>query len=73
MMKYFKTGPGEYGEGDVFVGLTSPQCRLIAKNHQNISLQEVEELIQSSIHEERAIALLLMKDKFKSKKKVQSQ
>lgn len=39
MMRYFKTGPGEYGEGDIFVGLSNPQCKSIAKNHQNISIE----------------------------------
>jgi hypothetical protein len=36
--KFFKTGPGQYGEGDIFIGLTNPQCRNIADNHKNINL-----------------------------------
>ena len=62
---FFKTGPGEYGEGDVFIGLTVPQCRLLAKKYQGISLKEIEQLLRSTIHEERLISLLFLLDLFK--------
>ncbi len=41
MLRFFKTGLGQYGEGDKFLGLTNPQCRLIAKNHKDISMAEI--------------------------------
>ena len=39
--RFFKTGPGQYGEGDVFAGISMPECRKIAKQHEAISLKEV--------------------------------
>ena len=39
LMKFFRTGPGQYGEGDIFVGLTNPQSRQIAKDHKDITLE----------------------------------
>src|SRR3989344_7766010 len=62
---FFKTGKGEYGEGDVFNGLSVPDCRKIAKNFSNIDLGNIEKLLRSKIHEERLIALLILVDKFK--------
>ena len=56
---FFKTGPGEYGEGDVFIGLTMPKVREIAKKYIHLNMNEVEELLQSEIHEERMIALVI--------------
>jgi 3-methyladenine DNA glycosylase AlkD len=57
---FFKTGPGEYGEHDVFLGLRAATLRQLAKDHQQLSLEETETLLQSEIHEERALALLIM-------------
>jgi 3-methyladenine DNA glycosylase AlkD len=57
---FFKTGPGEYAEGDIFAGLTVPQSRKIVKANSNLSLKDMQELIESKIHEERLIALLLL-------------
>jgi 3-methyladenine DNA glycosylase AlkD len=64
--RYFKTGKGEYGEGDIFIGLTVPQSREIAKKYKEISFEEVEELLQSKIHEERLISLYMLVFKFKN-------
>ena len=64
--RFFKTGEGQYGEGDTFVGLTMPECRQIAKGHSQVSLGEIEALLQSKIHEERVIALVCMINCFKS-------
>lgn len=61
---YFKTGVGEYGFGDVFVGLTVPQCREIAEKFSDLSFEEIAELLHSEIHEERLIALLIMVHQF---------
>jgi len=61
---FFKTGKGEYGEGDVFLGITVPQSRKIAKKYYSLGMKQLEELIESKIHEERLIALLILVRKF---------
>ncbi len=65
---FFKTGPGEYGEGDKFVGLTVPNCRKVAKKYKDLPLSKVKLLIQSPIHEERLIALFIMRAQYKNNK-----
>ena len=57
---FFKTAPGEYGEGDVFLGITVPVIRKLAKECQATPLPEVVQLLKSPIHEERLLALLLL-------------
>lgn len=61
---FFKTGPGEYGEGDIFIGVKIPEIRQVAKEHVDISLKECGQLISSKIHEERMLALLILIQKF---------
>lgn len=58
--RFFKTGRGEYGEGDIFIGLTVPQSRQIAKKYFNLPLEDIKILLESEIHEERLIAILLL-------------
>jgi 3-methyladenine DNA glycosylase AlkD len=68
--RYFKTGKGEYAEGDIFLGLTSKQIGDIAKKYQkNFSLNEVQELLNSKIHEYRVCALRVLIHKYKKAKK----
>ena len=63
---FFKTGKGEYGYGDIFLGVTAPELRRIAKKFsQEISLQELTELIRSPIHEVRLCALIILVNKYK--------
>jgi 3-methyladenine DNA glycosylase AlkD len=62
--RFFKTGPGEYGEGDTFLGLSVPQMRTLAKEYRAISNEEVVNLLQSAIHDERAIALFILVQAF---------
>ncbi len=63
---FFKTGKGEYGEGDIFLGLTVPQQRVIAKlASERILLDDVEMLLGSEIHDERMVGLLILVDKYK--------
>jgi len=58
--KFFKTGPGEYGEGDIFVGVTVPELRKLANEYRTIPLKEVKLLLRSPIHEERLLSLFLL-------------
>lgn len=58
--KFFKSGKGEYGEGDVFIGVTVPDQRKVAKQFIGISLNEVGKLLQSEVHEHRLTAIILL-------------
>ena len=64
LMRFFKTGPGEYGEGDEFLGLKVPQTRQIVKMAGDTPLDEVPELLKSRWHEVRLCGLLLLVEKF---------
>ncbi|PIR92999.1 DNA alkylation repair protein [Candidatus Falkowbacteria bacterium CG10_big_fil_rev_8_21_14_0_10_43_10] len=64
LQRFFKTGPGEYGEGDVFLGLASQQIILVAKKFFGMDLKSAEYLLRSKIHEERMLALRILMMKF---------
>jgi 3-methyladenine DNA glycosylase AlkD len=57
---FFKTGPGQYGEGDQFAGLKAPMIRKLAREYRALPLTEVECLLHTEIHEQRALALMIL-------------
>jgi len=62
--RFFKTGKGEYGEGDIFIGIRVPDLRKIVKNHTGLSLSKTEKLLQSKIHEFRLASLIILNKKY---------
>jgi 3-methyladenine DNA glycosylase AlkD len=58
--RFFKTGKGEYGEGDVFLGIRVPELRKLVRQFRDMSLSDITRLIRSRYHEERLLALLLL-------------
>jgi len=64
MQRYFKTGKGEYAEGDIFLGLNVGQQRKIAKQFREIGLSELKPYLNSGIHEERLVGAFILVEKF---------
>ena len=71
LARFYKSAPGEYGEGDLFLGGTVPQTRSVAKKHQKLELKEVEKLFTSPFHEARLCAAIILNLQFKASKKTQ--
>jgi len=65
LRRFFKTAPGQYAEGDIFSGIKVPVQRMIAKQFNDVSLNETQKALKSEIHEERLIALFILISKFK--------
>ncbi|MDP8236608.1 MAG: DNA alkylation repair protein [Candidatus Erginobacter occultus] len=65
LRRYFKTAPGEYGEGDRFIGVRVPEVRRVARRFRNLSLSKTLVLLKSEIHEERFLALVILTEKFR--------
>ncbi len=62
---FFKTGKGQYGEGDRFIGSTVPETRKVAKANKNLSFDELEKLLSDGYHECRFCALIILIEQFK--------
>src|SRR3990167_6577581 len=68
---FFKTGKGQYGYGDKFLGVTVPESRIVAKQNLNLNLNEIKKLLYSEFHEERLVALLILVEKYRKEPKVE--
>jgi 3-methyladenine DNA glycosylase AlkD len=62
--RFFKTGKGEYGEGDVFLGIRVPVLRKLVKQYRGILIHEASQLLKSKFHEERLLSLMILVDIF---------
>jgi hypothetical protein len=62
--KFFKTGKCEYSEGDIFIGVRVPDLRKIARQFFDLDFENLEKIIQSKIHEERLLAILILVQNF---------
>jgi len=60
LQRFFKTGPGQYGEGDIFYGIMVPVQRSLAKRYIDLSMNEIQKLLDSPVHEERLIGLMIL-------------
>jgi 3-methyladenine DNA glycosylase AlkD len=69
---FFKTGPGEYGEGDKFLGLKVPQTREVSRRFQDLSFEQIQVLVTDEFHEVRQLGLFILVLQFKKAKTVEA-
>ncbi|GIL16402.1 MAG: DNA alkylation repair protein [Oligoflexia bacterium] len=65
LQRFFKTGSGQYGAGDIFIGVKVPETRLTSKKHKDLSFKEISHLLKSGVHEDRLMGLLILVDQYK--------
>jgi 3-methyladenine DNA glycosylase AlkD len=66
LQRFFKTGPGQYGEGDTFIGVRVPDMRRVCRECKGASLATIRTLLRSAVHEERGLALMLLVQAFRT-------
>lgn len=71
LMRFFKTSPGEYGEGDKFIGVPVPTVRAISLPYSNLPFEKIGEMLRSEIHEFRLAGLLALVQRYKKSKKIE--
>lgn len=64
LQRFFKTGKGQYGEGDIFIGVRMPACRIVAKKYMDLSLNELQKILDTKVHEQRMAALIILTLKY---------
>ena len=70
---FFKTGKGEYGYGDQFLGIEVPKLRIVAKKHQDLSVADIKKLAGSKFHEDRFVALAILVNQYKKARQSNTQ
>ena len=70
LQRFFKTGPGDYAEGDIFIGVVVPQTRKVAARYKDLPFIEIAKLTNSDIHEVRLCGLIILTNQFKRNKEV---
>lgn len=68
LQRFFKTGKGEYAEGDIFLGLPVPLVRSLAKKYKSLSLTEIKKLLNNKVHEIRLVGLLILVEQYQQSK-----
>jgi len=73
LKRFFKTGKGEYGEGDIFLGIKVPIQRAVARRYTTLSRKDIQLLLKSSIHEYRLVALVILIEQYKLSNEVEKE